>query len=469
MIEPKIWNKTCFNCLVSYLLRGFNKEGSMMKVLNLSAAVFLLMSGFGAQTWARNLDTGLSCQVAAEASHPIQPSVAQSLTDSGQAAQQVMGLSQNPQPITVPGNSFIENMTADPSSPNTFYGINTETPSSGLDRLIKSVDGGRTWQVVTPLPDLHDSNISNRIAVTGDGKGIVIAGTTGLFVSNDQGAHFSKLDDAVMKNLSDVKISGNVMIVGYGLFNGGNSGVKIFDRKDGAWVARSSDHQPEPLNQYEAKQAAAGVCGAGYQAQSYVDGHCNFSAVAGQTVRSIGIDPKNPDVLYAGTGSGVRRWDPQNGWSDISHGVLSDSNVPNIQTDNKTGRLLMSTCNGIYQAQVDQPSEPVDPSQIAFQRLESHDFLVEGEGPLRKSHYGSLRTYEVLANPSNPDQIVAVADTGVYLSNDDGDKWSRVQSGALDDSAGVAKGKVSEFRSVLWLGDGSVEVSGSAGTFLFKP
>jgi hypothetical protein len=164
------------------------------------------------------------------------------------------------------------------------------------------------------------------------------------------------------------------------------------------------------------------------------------------------------------------RWDPQNGWSDISKGMLSDSNVPTLQIDPATGKLLTSSCNGIYQAQVDQSNSAMDSSLISFNRIRSGAFLWEQDGPLRTSASGSLRTYDVKSNLSNPSQMVAAADTGVYLSIDGGVSWARVQTGAMDDSdLRTAHERVSEFRTVMWLSDGSAEVSGASGTYIFKP
>jgi hypothetical protein len=64
-------------------------------------------------------------------------------------------------------------------------------------------------------------------------------------------------------------------------------------------------------------------------------------------------------------------------------------------------------------------------------------------------------------------KIVATASSGVYLSFDGGANWKRVTGGALPETNFA--GKYAEFRTAVWLADGSVEVSGDTGTYKFTP
>jgi hypothetical protein len=439
------------------LLLNKSQEKYLEKYMNKKKTTWITVSSLGLMA--------ATVQAAPVKHPPVRRPVSSTTAQANPTAAATITLSQDPEKIQIPGNSFIEAMTTDPSSPKNLYAINTVGAHSFTLQLNRSIDGGKSWNVVSAQSSVPYS-YNNRIAVSAGGNDIAVTSDIGVFVSTNQGSSFAQI--GTIRDTSDLKILGNVMVVGFGGLDGSNSGARFFDKIGSSWVERDPSAQPEKLNDFEKRETDQGICGAGRQATDEGDGHCDFSTTA--TVHSIQIDPENPTVIYAGTGAGIMRWDPQNGWSDISKGMLSDSNVPTLQIDPATGKLLTSSCNGIYQAQVDQSNSAMDSSLISFNRIRSGAFLWEQDGPLRTSASGSLRTYDVKSNLSNPSQMVAAADTGVYLSIDGGVSWARVQTGAMDDSdLRTAHERVSEFRTVMWLSDGSAEVSGASGTYIFKP
>jgi len=156
-------------------------------------------------------------------------------------------------------------------------------------------------------------------------------------------------------------------------------------------------------------------------------------------------DPKEPgpSSLYVGTGDQAYRLKAHAvKWTRIG-GVGEDSAVQGIST---VGGPHLAACWGVY-----NPS-----SADTVNRVTHANFLLHRD----KDQAGpNIRAYSIEVDPSQPNREIVTSLTGVYTSNDRGKSWKRLN----DLPAG-------EFRSAHFNSeDGTVIVSGIAGTFLANP
>jgi hypothetical protein len=155
-------------------------------------------------------------------------------------------------------------------------------------------------------------------------------------------------------------------------------------------------------------------------------------------------DPKNPDpgFAYLGTGDQVyllnlhtKRW-------SLVDGVGPDSAIHGMSV---VGGLHLAACWGIY--------DPVGPGMV--RRVTTARFLLHRSTDETGSN---LRAYSIDVDPLKPNREVVASLTGVYTTEDRGRTWTRI-SGLPEE----------EFRSAHINSDGTILVSGIAGTFLVNP
>jgi hypothetical protein len=155
-------------------------------------------------------------------------------------------------------------------------------------------------------------------------------------------------------------------------------------------------------------------------------------------------DPQNPNpgFIYVGTGDQVYALNRRSRrWSRID-GVGPDSAIHGMSV---VHGLHLAACWGVY--------NPAGPGMV--RRVTRDDFLLHrGEDDAGSN----VRAYSVDVDPLRPDRDVITSLTGVYISEDKGDTWKRIND--LPDE---------EFRSSHINADGSLVVSGIAGTFLLDP
>jgi hypothetical protein len=155
-------------------------------------------------------------------------------------------------------------------------------------------------------------------------------------------------------------------------------------------------------------------------------------------------DPQkpNPGFLYMGTGDQVYLLNLRSmKWSRI-YGVGPDSAIHGMSA---VGGLHLAACWGIY-----NPSGPGTVRRVTNARFLLHRTTDE-TGP-------NLRAYSIEVDPSKPNREVVTSLTGVYTSEDGGESWKRVND--LPEE---------EFRSAHFNANGTILVSGIAGTFLINP
>ena len=127
-----------------------------------------------------------------------------------------------------------------------------------------------------------------------------------------------------------------------------------------------------------------------------------------RNVESIAIDPKNPEVIYAGTWH--LPWKTTDGgltWKNIKQGVIDDSDVFSIIIDPvATNNVYISACSGIYRS--------------------------ETAGDLFKKAQGipstSRRTRVLMQDPQRSEVVYAGTTEGLFRTLDAGQTWTRLSA-----------------------------------------
>lgn len=125
-----------------------------------------------------------------------------------------------------------------------------------------------------------------------------------------------------------------------------------------------------------------------------------------QPVMSLGFDPRNADVLYAGTPHlPWKTSDRGNSWTSIHHGMIDDSDIlALIVNQKKPDQLFIGACSGIYRS---------DNSAVRWTKL----LGITGAG---------FRTYAVALDPANADFVYSGTRDGLWKSADLGRTWRKL-------------------------------------------
>jgi photosystem II stability/assembly factor-like uncharacterized protein len=260
-------------------------------------------------------------------------------------------------------------LAADPRDPNILYLGTTD------GHIFGSTDAGNSWKllglagknsnaVVTAL--IVDPRYSSKIYAStwtreraGEGGGVSI--------SSDSGATWreSGLGSQAVRALAQAPSDPNVLVAG---------------ALDGVFISRDAG-----LNWTRVTPAGD-------------DELRNFDSLA--------IDPKNADVVYAGTfhlpwktTDGGKRWIP------VHDGMIDDSDVLSLAIDETDAeRIFASACSGIYRS---------DAAGAVWEKIAGIP-------------YASRRTLVIRQDPARPTVLYAGTTEGLWKSSDAGESWARI-------------------------------------------
>jgi photosystem II stability/assembly factor-like uncharacterized protein len=124
-----------------------------------------------------------------------------------------------------------------------------------------------------------------------------------------------------------------------------------------------------------------------------------------RNVDSVAIDPRDANVIYAGTYH--LPWRTKDGgktWEPIISGIIDDSDIMSLRLDSTNpDRLYMSACSGIYRSE-NQGGEWTK---------------------LQGIPYAARRTQTIVQDSRNPKIFYAGTTEGAWVTRDAGETWSR--------------------------------------------
>jgi hypothetical protein len=344
-------------------------------------------------------------------------------------------------------SGFIEALATDPNpnatDPNALWGLTADLSGKvpAEDRglyVSKSIDGGKSWTELARVDSKYlDAGIGegerNGLGVAPGGNEFVITTQRGAFQVIPQASPADAMvrpiegllesqpvpQVTITKRLGEpikggsvlITADGKHMVISYGYFDRDPHIFAYQKADDGSWA------KEEPLPPLPTQMDILSM---------------QFG------------DQKGPyrHFLFVGTGDQAFRLNPETKkWVRIG-GVGADSAIHGMST---VGGLHLAACWGIY-----NPAGGVTVDRVTHARFLLHRDSDE-TGP-------NIRAYSIEVDPRKPQREVITAITGVYTSSDGGKTWKRL-NGLPDE----------EFRSAHFNADGTVIVSGIAGTFLANP
>ncbi len=267
-----------------------------------------------------------------------------------------------------PDGGDVRSLNFDPKNPDRIY-LGTSTGT-----LFLSNDGGHNWTRLAHLGG--DDNVLDHITIDPQNpKHIYVSAWSvenqqagDVYRSHDGGNNWEALAGIHGKSVRAMAMSASdskVLVVGaldgvFGTKNGGNSWERI-----------------SPPSQAEVKN-----------------------------IESIAIDPKNPDVVYAGTWH--LAWKTDDGganWHHINKGMIDDSDVFSVIVDSTDSSVVYaSACSGIYKS---------ESAGDLFHKLQGIPF-------------SARRTRVLKQDPSNPATVYAGTTEGLWKTTDGGKTWKHV-------------------------------------------
>jgi hypothetical protein len=344
-------------------------------------------------------------------------------------------------------SDFIETIASDPdpgsTDPDVMWGLtadlSTAVPFQNRAMYIsKSTNGGATWTQVARLDSRYfDADIGeglrNGLSVSPGGTYFVITTQRGAFQVFPQSSTSEtlvktivgprvpytppripitkKAGEPVRANVVEMTADGKHLIVGYGYFDLEPQLLRYHKDKDGSWI------EDGPLPRLPTEM----------------------------DILSMQFDDSkktDPGYLYVGTGDQVYLLNLHSmRWSRIE-GVGPDSAIHGMSV---VGGLHLAACWGVY--------NPTGPGTV--RRVTKPTFLLHRSTDEAGSN---LRAYSIEVDPLKPSREVVTSLTGVYVSADSGESWRRLNDLPQE-----------EFRTAHFNSDGTILVSGIAGTFLANP
>jgi photosystem II stability/assembly factor-like uncharacterized protein len=252
---------------------------------------------------------------------------------------------------------------------------------------------------------------------------IFLGTSTGtLFMSKDAGhswmrlAHLGDGDDYVIDHiLIDPQDSKHMFAAAWSVDN--QQAGDVFRSTNGGkdWQAMPAMHgksiRAMAMSASDSKVLVAGALDGVYRSN---DEGRNWDRISAsnqaeiKNIESIAVDPKNPDVVYAGTWH--LAWKTDDGgahWRHINKGMIDDSDVFSVIVSSADPSVVFaSACSGIYKS---------TSAGDLFQKIQGIPF-------------SARRTRVLRQDPSNPNIVYAGTTEGLWKTLDLGKTWKRVSN-----------------------------------------
>jgi photosystem II stability/assembly factor-like uncharacterized protein len=289
--------------------------------------------------------------------------------------------------------------------------------ASMLGSVSASAAGTRQWAILGP-----DGGDVRSLAYDPHDPNRVFLGTsTGvLFVSEDGGhnwSRFAKLgtgDDYVLDHIAiDPQNSKTIFVSAWSVQD--QSAGDIFRTRNGGkdWESlpamRGKSVRAMAISASDTKVVVAGALDGVYRS---TDGGNNWQRISPndgivKNIESIAVDPKDPNVIYAGTWHLAWKTIDAANWQHINKGMIDDSDVFSIIVSSANpSEVFASACSGIYKS---------TSSGDLFEKVKGIPFTAR-------------RTRVLKQDPSNPAIVYAGTTEGLWKSVDEGKNWKLVGS-----------------------------------------
>jgi photosystem II stability/assembly factor-like uncharacterized protein len=399
--------------------------------------------------------------------------------------------------------SYLRAFAMDPQSPDTLY---AGTANRGI---YKSMDGGENWNSINRgLADTH----VQALAINPQDEDVLYAGTAsrGVFRSSDGGGSWNPANNGLtVKNVIKLAID---PLHPEALYAGTDSGavypdypIRVFKSTNGGenWSNSTTGMHAQALEalvvdpQNPSILYAAAQMGSMYKSSDggqnwnsftiqnlwvsslaidpvhteivyaatmgggvfkSIDRTANWSAVnSGLTaaeIRAFAIDPKDEEILYAGTSSGIfRSSDGCMNWVAMNNGLASARNFYSLVVDPKTPQTIYAGAAEGY-------------SNVSFKSIDGGENWSELSLP-------SAGVFAYAIDPKDPSIIYAGSDGNnpVYKSVNSGESWQNTSTGL--GFAGLSVFTIAinpQTPEKLYVGSessGLFKSSNSAGTFSY--
>ena len=124
-----------------------------------------------------------------------------------------------------------------------------------------------------------------------------------------------------------------------------------------------------------------------------------------RNVDSVAVDPADPQMIYAGTYH--LPWKTTDGgktWKSIAAGLIDDSDIMSMRVDAANpARIYISACSGIYRSE--------DRGEVWTK--------------LQGIPYAARRTQAIVQDPQSPHVLYAATTEGLWVTRDAGENWER--------------------------------------------
>jgi len=254
-----------------------------------------------------------------------------------------------------------------------------------------------------------------------DPNRVFLGTSTGvLFVSEDGGhnwSRFAKLgtsDDYVLDHIAiDPQNSKTIFVSAWSVQD--QSAGDIFRTRNGGkdWESlpamRGKSVRAMAISASDTKVVVAGALDGVYRS---TDGGNNWQRISPndgivKNIESIAVDPKDPNVIYAGTWHLAWKTIDAANWQHINKGMIDDSDVFSIIVSSANpSEVFASACSGIYKS---------TSSGDLFEKVKGIPFTAR-------------RTRVLKQDPSNPAIVYAGTTEGLWKSVDEGKNWKLVGS-----------------------------------------